>query len=80
MATVSCENRTTYAAASHTAAWVKAFYPDVTITLHHERIGLASTDRSAAGLLLIWRSALANEALLARAAGGRADVIKALVR
>lgn len=80
MAVTCCDTRLTYTAARLAAEWVKAFYPDVTTSLDDESVRLASSERSERELLLIWRSAIANEALLVRAAPERAGLIEALVR
>ena len=80
VAVTSCETRLNHAAARLAAEWVKAFYPDVATSIDGEGICHASSERSERELRLIWRSAVANEALLARAAPERADLIEALVR
>lgn len=80
MAVTSCETRLNYGAARLAAEWVKAFYPDVAVSLDGRGVCLASGGRNERELHLIWRSAVANEVLLARAASERADLIEALVR
>jgi hypothetical protein len=59
---------------------VQRFYPDITVEIGEDGARLASDERDEATLRLIWRSALANEALLERGACQRAAVIEALVR
>jgi hypothetical protein len=80
VAVTSCETKLNYSAARVAAEWVKAFYPDIAISLDGDGVCLASSERGEQELQLIWRSAVANEALLARGAPERADLIEALVR
>ncbi|HYJ53129.1 MAG TPA: hypothetical protein VEW04_08140 [Allosphingosinicella sp.] len=60
--------------------WVQRFYPDIAVTVDRVAAQLAAVERDESALRLIWRSALANEALHARGASRRAAVIDALVR
>jgi hypothetical protein len=62
------------------AAWVGAFYPDVTCSLDDGAACLTSRDQDDARLRLIWRASLANERLLVRGAVRRAAVLNELVK
>lgn len=78
---VRCEvDRQRMATARSAAAWVEAFYPDVTVALDADGACLAADRRSGPALRLIWQTTMVNEALLARGEGGRAAVLEALVR
>ena len=67
-------------AAVSAAVWVQAFHPEVSVTLNLDVVTLASAERDAVGLRLIWRSALINEQLLARSGRRRAAVLESLLR
>lgn len=75
-----CDTGPDFAAARRAANWVSHFHPDVTVVMDRERAQLASPERSERALGLIWRSALANERLLADCADARERVIAALAR
>lgn len=80
LASAAVETGPDFATAQRAGEWVRQFYPDIAVTLDREAAQLVSDERDEAELTLIWRSALANERLLAEGAAPRAAVIDALVR
>ena len=68
------------AAAQSATVWAQRFYSDVSARLEAGAVSLASDERDALALRVIWQSLLANEKNLARGAGRRAVVLETLLR
>lgn len=68
-----------FAVAREATAWVRAFYPDITVALDRSTVQLASQMCDKGELRLIWQSALANEILLGHGASRRAAVLDTLL-
>ena len=79
LATTVCEIGAEFATARRAGEWVGQFYPDVSVTVERAGARLVADGRGEDALRMIWRSALATEALHARGAGRRAAIIAALV-
>jgi hypothetical protein len=78
---VHCEVRPEqFSLARRASEYVRAFYPDISVTLDRDAARLASDERSADALRLIWKTTLGNERLLVQGAARRAAVLESLVR
>jgi hypothetical protein len=66
--------------AEQAVRWAEGFHPPLRVTLQDNAATLVSETHDGAELRAIWRSALLNENLTARAASPRGAVIEALVR
>jgi len=66
--------------AADAVKWVRAFHPEVSVTLDGRDVVLGSSMHSEVDLRLVWQSAFINERLLEHGGGPRAGVLGELVR
>lgn len=80
MTAICCEfDPAQFSTATGAANWVRAAYPEVTVTLDRDMAQLVANSLGEVSLRLIWRTAFANELLFEHGKDQRAVVLKALV-
>jgi hypothetical protein len=76
---VCCDTGPDFVTAQRAGEWVQRFYPDIYVTIDRAAARLASDQREATNLELIWQSSLANERLLVAGTAQRTNIIDKLM-